>query len=97
MDRNRLINLGIVGAIALVALFGWMLGVSPVLDQTTAAKTQQAATATANDASEARLVTMKKQFANLPALPERVGWAAPLHPQRRGCAAVPREHQRAYG
>ena len=68
MDRNRLINVGIVGGIVIVALFGWVLGISPVLDQTAAAKTQQLAMSTANDSSEARLATMKKQFANLSVL-----------------------------
>ncbi len=68
MDRNRLINVGIVGGIVVVALLGWVLGISPVLDQTAAAKTQQLAMSTANDSSEARLTTMKKQFANLSAL-----------------------------
>ena len=68
MDRNRLINLGIVGGIVLVALFGWVLGVSPVLDQTAAAKTQQVAMTTANDSSAARLVLMKKQYSTLPKL-----------------------------
>jgi Tfp pilus assembly protein PilO len=68
MSRNKLINLAIVGGLVLVGLFGWILGISPVLDQTAAAKTQQVAMSAANDASAARLALMKSQFAKLPAL-----------------------------
>jgi Tfp pilus assembly protein PilO len=68
MDRNRLISLGIIGAIVAVAAFGWLLGVSPVLEQTSAAQAQQLSIDTNNQSSEARLLLLKKQFQGLDAL-----------------------------
>ena len=68
MNRNRLIATGIIGAIVLAAAAGWVMGISPVVDQISAAHAQQAALATTNTASAARLAVLKKLFANMAVL-----------------------------
>jgi len=65
MKNSRIINLLVGGGIAVVLLLGWFLGVSPVLEQVTAANLQTESLQLANAASTARLATLKKQFANL--------------------------------
>ncbi len=65
MNNNRIINLLIGGGIAVVLLLGWFLGVSPILEQVTAANLQTQNMQTANTASAARLARLKKQYENL--------------------------------
>ena len=65
MNKNRLFTLGITGAIALVAILGWFVGISPVLDQAAATGEQVSSAAGINDINQAKLVTLKKQFANI--------------------------------
>jgi Tfp pilus assembly protein PilO len=73
MDRSRLVNVGIIGAIALVAIFGWMIGISPILSQTATAQAQQATLVSNNSASAARLVLLKKQFSEIASLKGKLG------------------------
>ena len=65
MDRNRLINLGLIGAIFAIGAMGWFIGVSPILDQVSIAKSSAQMVAVANTSSQARIVTLKKQFSNI--------------------------------
>jgi Tfp pilus assembly protein PilO len=65
MERNRLINFGIIGAIIAIGALGWFIGVSPVLDQVSLAKASAQTVATANASNQARLATLKHQFANI--------------------------------
>jgi len=55
---NALIGVGIVAVLAL----GYLLGVSPTLEQAAAAQAQADSIKTANDASDVRLASLKKQF-----------------------------------
>ena len=65
MNRNRLIATGIIAAIVVAAAGGWVLAISPVLDQISTSHAQQVVLATTNSASAARLVVLKKQFDNI--------------------------------
>lgn len=65
MNRDRKVMLAIVGAIAVVAVLGWVVGVSPILGQVTAADEQRAGVASVNDANQTKLLSLKKQFENI--------------------------------
>ncbi len=65
MSNNRVFNLLISLGVVAVLLLGWFLGVSPLLDQVNSANTQTDQLKTGNSASEGRLATLKKQFANI--------------------------------
>lgn len=65
MDKNRLWTIGLAAAIAVVALVGWFLGISPIVEQTSAAKIQQQSLVVNNDSSQARVAALKKQFENI--------------------------------
>jgi Tfp pilus assembly protein PilO len=65
LSSNKLINLGIVAAIAIVALAGWFIGIAPLNDQVASARATEQTIATANSTSAARLILLKKQFANM--------------------------------
>lgn len=68
MTNNRIFNLLIGLGIAVVLLLGWFLGVSPILDQVSAANLQTQGLESANTASAGRLATLKKQFAKITTL-----------------------------
>jgi Tfp pilus assembly protein PilO len=86
MNRDKLINLGVGGGIVLVLIFGWLIGVSPILDQSALAKTTEASMVTANQTSEARLALLKKQFTNLSTLQTQL---AGLHASVPETADIP--------
>ena len=65
LSRDKLITLGIVAGIVIVAIAGWFMGISPINDQVAAARATEQTIATANSTSAARLVVLKKQFANM--------------------------------
>lgn len=65
MDKNRLWTIGLGAAIAIVALVGWFLGISPIVEQTSAANIQKQSLALTNDSSQARVAALKKQFENI--------------------------------
>ncbi len=65
MSNNRLVNLLIGLGIVVVLLLGWFFGVSPLLEQVTAANTQTDNLRSGNLASEAKLANLKKQYANI--------------------------------
>lgn len=65
MDRNRLWVLGAALLIGIMAVLGWMLGVSPKLDEARAANADRVTVETQNSAYELQLATLKKQFENI--------------------------------
>ncbi|MET4703597.1 hypothetical protein [Frigoribacterium sp. UYMn621] len=65
MNRDRILTLAIVGAIALVGVLGWLVGVSPILSQVASADDDRASISLANDANATRLIALKKQFENI--------------------------------
>ncbi|WP_241983482.1 type 4a pilus biogenesis protein PilO [Cryobacterium tagatosivorans] len=62
---NRMWVLGAVLLIGIVAVLGWMLGISPKLSDAKEAKAQQATVETQNTEFEAQLVKLKKQFESI--------------------------------
>lgn len=65
MNRDRILTLAIVGAIALVGVLGWLVGVSPILSQVASADDDRASVSLANDLNATKLVALKKQFENI--------------------------------
>lgn len=68
MSKNRLWTLGLTAAIVLVAVFGYMLGVSPILAQTTSAEQQLSSVTTSNQSTQGRNAVLKTQFTNMASL-----------------------------
>lgn len=62
MDRNRWWILGTVLLIGIVGGMGWLLGISPKLDETRAASMEQVAVEAENASYEIQLASLKKQF-----------------------------------
>lgn len=65
MSRNRLWVTAAVAGMLVIAVAGWFLGISPVLDQAQAANTQVSTINSTNAASVATLASLKQQFADL--------------------------------
>lgn len=65
MNMNRMWVLGAALLIGIVAVLGWMLGISPKLSEAKEAKAQQTTVETQNADLEAQLVTLKKQFESI--------------------------------
>jgi Tfp pilus assembly protein PilO len=65
MSLDRIWIIGLSGLLVVVGALGWILGISPIVAQASAANDQRAAIATANAASETRIAVLKKQFANI--------------------------------
>lgn len=64
MDRQRLVIAGVGLAIALVIVLGYLFGIQPQLGAVSAASDQTASIAAANQASQATLDQLKKDYAN---------------------------------
>jgi Tfp pilus assembly protein PilO len=73
MDKNRLWVVGVIGAIFVVALGGWFLGISPVLGQASAAQQQRSALILSNDSGQARVALLKTEFAGIAGLKAKLG------------------------
>jgi hypothetical protein len=65
MNRDRLWTIGGLAAIAVVALAGWFLGISPIVAQASAANDQVASLNSANAANVSKLASLKAQYSNL--------------------------------
>ena len=65
MNMNRMWVLGAVLLIGVVAVLGWMLGISPNLSEARAAKAEQATVEAQNTEFEAQLATLKTQFESI--------------------------------
>ncbi len=68
MSKNRLWTLGLSAAIVVVAVFGYILGVSPILAQTSAAEQQLSSVTTTNTSTQSRNAVLKSQFSNMASL-----------------------------
>jgi Tfp pilus assembly protein PilO len=62
MNKDRLWVIGAVAAIAIVVVLGYVLGVSPLLDTTSAANAQSASLTASNTASLTKLSTLEKEY-----------------------------------
>lgn len=65
MDKNRLITIALIAAMVGIVVLGWLSGISPLLDQASAARNQASALKTANDANSVRIAGLKVQFENI--------------------------------
>ncbi|MET4780454.1 hypothetical protein [Glaciihabitans sp. UYNi722] len=63
MNRDRIITLGIIGAIVVVGVLGWFIGASPILSQASAADDQRSSLLSVNDINQSKITLLKKQFA----------------------------------
>jgi Tfp pilus assembly protein PilO len=65
MNTNRLWVFGAVIAMFAIAVGGWFVGISPVVAEAAAADQQFASVTQSNSASQAKLVQLKQQYANI--------------------------------
>lgn len=65
MNIDRIWIIGISGAILIVGVLGWLLGISPVMAQVGAAESTRASITSANQASEAKIAVLKRQFSTV--------------------------------
>jgi Tfp pilus assembly protein PilO len=65
MDRDRLLTISISGAIVVVLVLGWVVGVSPVLAQAASADAERSALAASNQASQASIAVLRTKFADI--------------------------------
>lgn len=68
MDKNRLLMIGVILAIAVVAGLGYLFGVQPQLAAAQAADVQRSTIATQNSLTEANLTKLRSDYSNLGAL-----------------------------
>ena len=68
MSKNRLWTLGLSAAIVVVAVLGYILGVSPILAQTSAAEQQLSSVTSSNQSTQSRNTVLKSQFSNIASL-----------------------------
>lgn len=76
MDRNRIITIALVGLMVVVLALGWLVGVSPLLTQANSALDEASNLSTVNNAGDAKVVVLKKQFADIDKLKASL---VPLH------------------
>lgn len=62
---NRIITFGLAGLMVVVAATGWLLGISPLLDEANGADEQRASVAGLNDVNQAKVAELKTKFENL--------------------------------
>lgn len=72
MGKARMWILGAAAAMAVLLIGGWMLGVSPLLTQVTAANAQTASIQSSNTNTEAQLATLKTQYASISTLQDQL-------------------------
>ena len=65
MNIDRIWIVGISGAILIVGVLGWLLGVSPVMAQVNTANDTRTSITAANQASEVKIAVLKRQFSNV--------------------------------
>lgn len=73
MDKTRLWIIGSVLVMVVLAALGWVVGIQPQLDQSTAADAQTAQVESSNMASQAVLTKLKKDNGALPELKSQLG------------------------
>lgn len=65
MNKDRLWIIGAGAALVIIALLGWTLGISPLVDQASAANAQVATITSTNQASQLQLQKLKSEYANI--------------------------------
>jgi Tfp pilus assembly protein PilO len=73
VSKNKIWTLGLSAAILLVAVFGYVFGVSPILAQASAADQKTQAILTSNQASQSRIVVLRTQFSKIDMLRADLG------------------------
>ena len=68
MNRSRLITLALIGAIVVLAVLGWVVGVAPLLAQSAAADSQREGVASVNDTNEIKVAKLKVQISKISTL-----------------------------
>jgi Tfp pilus assembly protein PilO len=72
MRNDRLISGGIVVLILVVGALGWLLGVSPILDQTASAQAQRDSISAANTVTKGRIALLQAQYSKLDELQSKL-------------------------
>lgn len=62
MNRDRLWMIALSGLIAVVAVFGFLVGISPIVAEAASADSQRATITSSNDASQTRIALLKVQY-----------------------------------
>lgn len=65
MSKTRTWVFGMLAAMLVVAIGGWMLGISPIVDQISAANAQTTSIEASNQSSQAQLASLKLRFAGV--------------------------------
>lgn len=91
MDKNRLWTLGVGGAIVVVALAGWFLGIAPIAAQASAASVQRDSMALSNSTGQARVTSLRAQYANLGGLRAKLAALTDSVPQTANIPVFLRE------
>ena len=91
MDKNRLWTLGTTGAIVVVALAGWFLGIAPIAEQATAASVQRDSMVLSNSTGQARVTALRAQFDHIGALRKKFTDLTESVPQSADIQAFLRE------
>jgi Tfp pilus assembly protein PilO len=91
MNKDRLWTIGGIAAIAIVVIMGWLLGISPIVSQASAADDQVASLNQANTASVTKLASLKSQFANIGPLDDSLSALRQSIPQDANISAFIQE------
>ncbi|MGL4339447.1 MAG: hypothetical protein ACRCSP_03355 [Rhodoglobus sp.] len=91
MNRNRLIPLLLVGAIVLTAALGWIVGISPLLNQAASAESERSNLAAVNDANQLKVKTLSEQFKNVETLKTELSTLRQSVPEDAGIPVLLRE------
>ncbi len=65
MSKTRIWVFGMIAAMLVVVIGGWMLGISPIVDQINAANAQVTTIEASNQSSQAQLASLRTRFAGI--------------------------------
>lgn len=88
---NRIISFGLAGLMVMVAAMGWLLGISPLLDQAASADNQRSSVQELNDVNEAKIADLKIKFETIDTLRGQVASMRGSVPERLDIPAFLRE------
>jgi Tfp pilus assembly protein PilO len=79
---NRIISFGLAGLMVMVVAVGWLLGISPLLDQAASADDQRSSVQDLNDVNEAKITDLKVKFETIDTLRSQVASMRVSVPER---------------
>jgi Tfp pilus assembly protein PilO len=88
---NRIITFALAGLMVVVAAMGWLLGISPLLDEANGADEQRSSVAGLNDVNQAKVAELKTKFENLDEITGQVAALRTSVPERLDIPALLRE------